>query len=558
MQPKKLLYGNTARDKILQGAEKLYDAVRMTMGSNGRNVLIRGRLQHIVTKDGKSVLNRRNTITKDGATVAKEVVLENPFEDTGAQIVNEAADRTNDESGDGTTSATVLAYAMMKSGMNRIRRGANAIAMKRGIDMAVASVVATLKTISKPLKNQKQLEAIATISSQDPEIGKVVAEVMTKVGEDGIVSVEEGVENGISYEYTEGMLVDAGYIVPHFITDHHNNTCILEDVPILITDQKLMRFAQVLPLLERLDKKGVRRIVVFCETCDGGALASFISNVVEHKMEAVVIRAPLYDTYRLDILQDIATMTAGTALIREYGKNLEDAKPEQLGYARRVVVSKDETIIVDGGGMKSDVENRILTIKNDIEKADKDFDKEFMQKRIARMAGGVGVIRVGAFSDIERIERQHRIEDAIGSTRSAWQEGITVGSGKSYIVALDAMTVTSKNRDEQAGIDIVKEALVYPCKQIAENCGENPKKILKQVRNAPASHGYNGNTGNVENLYDANVIDPTKVNRVALEHAASVAGMFLTLECVMAEIEEDPDEVPYARNAKDAFRKMKK
>lgn len=554
---KELLFGKTAREKILSGAKKLTDAVKMTMGSNGRNVLIRGNLEHVVVKTGKSVLKRDSIVTKDGATVAKEVVLKDPFEDTGAQIVNEAAAQTNEESGDGTTTSTVLAYAIMSEGMRYMHKGANAISMKRGIDRAVESVCETLKRISKPVA-ENNLEAIATISSQDPEIGKVVSKVMAKVGEDGIVSVEEQAEPGITEEYTEGMLVDSGYLLPHFINDTYTSSVVLENVPILITDQKIMRFQQVLPLLEKLADKGTRKIVVFCQTMDGGALASFLSNVAEHKLEAVVIRNPLFDNYAVDVLEDIATMTAGTAMIREYGRTVEQTKPEQLGYARRVIVNKDRTIIVDGGGTKKAIEDRIITIKNDIEKAQKDFDKEQMQKRIARMSGGVGVIRVGAYSDFERIERTHRVEDAMGATKSAWQEGVTAGAGTSYITALKELTITGETRDEQAGIDIIKKALTAPVMQIVENCGGNPKKILKEVMRTEPEYGYNGITGRVENLFEANVIDPIKVNRTALQNAASVAGMFLTLECVIANVEESPDDVPYQRNARDAFRKMKK
>jgi len=530
MIPKKIFYSTDAREKILAGAEKLAKAVRVTMGSNGRNVLIRKR--------------EGNLVTKDGVTTANEIHLEDTIEDSGAQLVREAANKTNESTGDGTTTATILAYAIMEQGMKYMRKGANAILMKRGIDKAVEEVCNFLEEFSISVDNS-QLKAIATISSQDEEIGKIVSEVMTEVGEDGIVTVEPQSEVGITKEYTDGMLFDSGYgdLFPICINDYKNATCILEDVPIIVTDNKIMRFEQVLKLLEELSKKGVRKIVVICETMDGGALASFISNVAQSKLEAAVIRAPLYDLYRQAVLEDIAAYTSATAFIKEHGKNIEDLKPEHLGYARRVIVSKDSTIIVNGGGEQTEVQKRIDKMKADVKDLPKDkaFDIDYINKRIARLSGGVGVIKVGAATEIERTERHHRVEDAIGATKSAWEEGIVPGSGVAYLRAIQNSTLKAEDKDEQTGIDIVKKALISPSQQIIQNCGA-PKRTLKEVLKDERYQGYNGTTDRVEDLVVANVIDPKKVNRVALQNAASVASMFLTLECVVADIDEDRSE----------------
>ncbi len=529
---KEIIFGKEAREKILVGVKKLADAVAATMGPKGRNVLIE-----------KSYGGP--TVTKDGVTVAKEIELEDKFENMGAQLVKEAATKTNDAAGDGTTTATVLAYAIMSEGLKHLQKGANAISVKRGIDKAVTAIDEALDKMKKNIseKDIASLKAVANISAQDEEIGDVIAEVIAKVGSGGVVTVDKGQTLGIEHEYVEGMQFDNGYISPYFVTDTGRMEALYESPAILITDRKISSIQEILPLLEKLASSGKKEIVIICESMEGEALATLIVNKLRGTFSALAVKAPAFGDRRKAILADIAALTGGRVISEEVGLKLENADVADLGRCDRVISTKEDTTIVGGKGKKKDIDFRINQIKNEIENTKSDFDREKLMERLAKLTGGVAVIQVGAATEVEQKERQHRVEDALSATRAAAEEGILPGGGVAFIRAipvLEKLEITLKNPDEQLGVQIVKGALTAPLMNIAFNAGVAGDVVVDKVKNLKGFEGYNALTGQYEDLVKAMVIDPKKVTRSALENAASVASMFLTLEAAIAEIPKEP------------------
>jgi len=529
---KQLLFSNAARERVLAGVSKLTEAVRATMGPKGRNVLLE-----------KSY--GAPTVTKDGVTVAKEIELEDKFENMGAQLVKEAATRTNDAAGDGTTTATVLAHAMMEAGLKHLSSGSNAISIKRGIDKAVEAIVAELEKMKKDISSKDEYKAVANISAQDEEIGDVIAEVIDEAGKDGVVTVEAGQTLGIEKEYVEGMQFDNGYISPYFVTDPARMEAVFENASILITDRKIGSIQDILPLLEGLAQRGRKEIVIIAENIEGEALATLVVNKLRGTFSALAVKAPAFGDRRKEILKDIAALTGGRLISEEVGLKLENATVEDLGKAKKVIATKDSTTIVGGAGKKSDITARINEIKTGMEKSKSDFDKEKLQERLAKLTGGVAVIRVGAATEVEQKERQHRVEDALSATRAAAEEGILPGGGVAYIRAMKVLdTLKAGNEDEQIGVEIVKEALLSPLRNIAANAGAAQDVVVDKVRQMKGNEGFNALTGKYEDMVKARIIDPKKVTRSALQNAASVASMFLTLEAAVAEIPKKEEHAP--------------
>jgi chaperonin GroEL len=524
------MFSSEAREKLLKGVAKLTQAVSATLGPLGRNVSIE-------KKYGGP------TVTKDGVTVAKEVELPDPFENMGAQLVKEAATKTNDAAGDGTTTATVLAHAIMQEGLKHLGSGKNAISIKNGILKAVDAVTKHLDTLKKTINKREEYAAVATISAQDAEIGEIIAEVIDEVGKDGVVTVEAGQTLGIEKEFVEGMQFDQGYISAYFVTDPATMKAIYEHPYILITDKKIGSIQEILPLLEALAQKGRKELVIIAENVEGEALATLVVNKLRGTFLTLAVKAPAFGERRKEILKDIAIVTGGRVISEEVGLKLESATIEDLGTARRVVATKDETLIVDGGGSKEEIEARIKELKAAIENTKSDFDREKLQERLAKLSGGVAVIKVGAATEVEQKEKQHRVEDALSATRAAAEEGIVPGGGTAYIRSIEALgKVKTSNADEKLGVDIVRGALTAPTMQIANNAGVEGKIVVEKVKNEKGNIGYNALTGKYEDLVKSMVIDPKKVTRSALENAASVASMFLTLEVAVTEIpkKEEP------------------
>lgn len=529
MSAKQIVFSTEAREKVLKGVEQLYSAVKATMGPSGRNVLIE-----------KSY--GAPTVTKDGVSVAKEIELEDKFENMGAQLVKEAATRTNDAAGDGTTTATVLAYAIMSRGLKHLGKGANAISIKKGIDKAVAAVTAELEKMKKDVSSKEEYKAVATISAQDDEVGEIIAEVMDEAGKDGVVTVEAGQTLGLEKEYVEGMQFDQGYISPYFVTDTNRMEAVFEKPYILITDQKIGSIQEILPVLEQIAQKGRKEIVIIAENIEGDALTTLVLNKLRGTFSALAVKAPAFGDRRKEILKDIAALTGARVISEEVGLKLENTSIDDLGTAAKVVATKDATLIVDGNGKKADIEARVNQIKAAIENTSSDFDREKLAERLAKLSGGVAVIRVGAATEVEQKEKQHRVEDALSATRAAAEEGILPGGGTAYIRALSALdTLKVDNNDQAVGVEIIKEALTAPLENIAGNAGAASDVVVDKVRQAKGNEGYNALTGEYEDLVKAMVIDPKKVTRSALENAASVASMFLTLEAAISEIPKQDD-----------------
>ncbi len=533
MSPKLLTFGDESRQKIVRGIRKLADAVRVTMGPNGRNALI-----------AKSY--GAPTVTKDGVTVAKEIELDDPWENMGAQLVKEAATKTNDAAGDGTTTATVLAEGMISEGLKFLTAGANAISMKNGIMKAVEVVVADLEKQKKNISTREEFAAVATISAQDEHVGKIISDVMEEVGSDGVVTVEAGQTMGMEKEYVEGMQFDSGYISAYFVTDPGRMEAIYQNPYILITDKKIASIQEILPVLEALAQKGRKEIVIIAENVEGEALATLVVNKIRGTFTAIAVKAPAFGDRRKEMLKDIAILTGGRVISEEVGLKLENTKLEDLGQAAKIVVTKDNTLIVGGAGSKKDIAARIEEIKTNIDQTKSDFDKEKLQERMAKLSGGVAVIKVGAATEVEQKELQHRVEDALSATRAAAEEGIVAGGGAALIHALRSLEkLKGSNEDEQIGIDIVKMALVYPTKNIAANAGLEGSVIVSEVKQTKDSKlGYNVVTEKVEDLVAAGVIDPKKVVRCALQNAASVAAMFLTIEVGIVDAPKKESSMP--------------
>ena len=530
---KEIKYNWEAREGLKKGVDALANAVKVTLGPKGRNVII----------DKKFGAPQ---ITKDGVTVAKEIELKEAIENMGAQMVKEVASKTNDQAGDGTTTATVLAQAIFNTGLKNVTAGANPMELKRGIDKAVTTVVENLKGQSVEINDShEKIEQVATISANnDNEVGKVIAEAMQKVKKEGVITIEEAKGTDTTVKIVEGMQFDRGYISPYFVTDTEKMEAVYESPYILIYDKKISNMKEFLPILEKIVQSG-RPLLIISEDVDSEALATLVVNRLRGGLKIVAVKAPGFGDRRKEMLEDIAILTGGTVISEEKGFKLEDATIEMLGIAEKITVDKENTTIVSGKGNKETIAARIAQIKAQIEKTTSDYDREKLQERLAKLAGGVAVIYVGAASEVEMKEKKDRYDDALHATRAAIEEGIIPGGGVAYIRAISSLKgLKGENEDQAIGIEIVRRALEEPLRQIADNAGKEGSVIVNAVRKGKGDFGYNARIDQFQNMIEAGVIDPTKVSRVALENAASIAGMLLTTECVLSEIKEETPAAP--------------
>jgi chaperonin GroEL len=527
MAAKELLFNTDARAKLKRGVDQLAEAVRVTLGPKGRNVVID-------KKFGSP------TVTKDGVTVAKEVELSDPIENMGAQMVKEVATKTSDLAGDGTTTATVLAQAIFREGLKNVTAGANPMELKRGIDRAVEAIVEQLKTLSVPSAGKKEIAQVGTISANnDKEIGNLIAEAMEKVGKDGVITVEEAKGLETTLETVEGMQFDRGYLSPYFVTDPEKMEAVLDDPYILIHDKKISAMKELLPLLEKVAQSG-KPLLIIAEDVEGEALATLVVNKLRGTLKVAAVKAPGFGDRRKEMLRDIAVLTGGQVISEELGFKLENATLADMGRAKRVVVDKDNTTIVDGRGKPDDIKGRIAEIRAAIEKSTSDYDREKLQERLAKLSGGVAVINVGAATETELKEKKARVEDALHATRAAVEEGIVPGGGVALIRAQGALDKLKGTEDEKVGVEIVRRALEEPIRMIAQNAGAEGSIVVARVKESKERNfGYNAATDTYEDLVKAGVIDPTKVTRTALQNAASIAGLLLTTEAVVVEKKED-------------------
>jgi chaperonin GroEL len=526
MAHKELKFSEDARRSLERGVNTLADAVKVTLGPKGRYVVLD-------KKFGAP------TITNDGVTIAREIEVEDVFENQGAQLVREVATATNDVAGDGTTTATVLAQAIVREGLKNVAAGANPMGLKRGIEAAVDAVVEDLKTQSKEISGKEDIARVATISAREREIGDVIADAIDKVGKDGVVNVEEGQTFGLELEFTEGMQFDKGYLSPYMITDAERMEAVLDDPYILVANQKIGAVKDLLPVLEAVIQAG-RPLLIVAEDVEGEALATIVVNKLRGTFTAVAVKAPGFGDRRKRMLEDIAILTGAEVITEEMGLKLENTKLSQLGRARRVVVTKDTTTIIDGAGDSEAIKARIKQLKAEIENTDSDFDREKLQERLAKLAGGVAVVKVGAATETEMKEKKHRVEDALQATRAALEEGIVPGGGVALLNAIDSVKVDKLEGDERTGAQIIVRALEEPVRQLADNAGLEGSVVVDKVRSAPKGHGLNVDNGEVEDLVKSGIIDPTMVTRSALQNAASIAKNILTTEAVVAEAPEKP------------------
>ncbi len=521
MAAKSILFDENARRALERGANTVANAVKVTLGPKGRNV--------VLDKKWGSP-----TITKDGVTVAKEIELEDPYENMGAQLVREVASKTNDVAGDGTTTATVLAQAIVNEGLRYVAAGGNPIAVRRGIDLAVAKLVDDLKLRAIEVNTAEAIQQVATISGNDAEIGQLIADAMGKVGKDGVITVEESKGTDTTLEVVEGMQFDKGYVSPYFVTDQERMEAVLENPLILIHEKKISSVTDLVPLLEKTSQTR-RPLIIIAEDVNGEALATLVVNKLRGILNVVTVKAPGFGDRRKAMLEDIATLTGGRFITEDLGIKLEGVTLEDLGSAKRVTVTKEETVIVEGAGSQDAVKGRIEQIRRNIENTDSTYDKEKLQERLAKLAGGVAVIKVGAATETELKEKKHRFEDALSSTRAAVEEGIAAGGGAtliSLIPGLDSIVVIG---DEKVGVDIVRKALEAPIRQIAENAGMEGSIVVEKVRNLPVGHGLDAATGEYVNLVKAGIVDPVKVTRSAIQNAASIASMILSTNSLIVE-----------------------
>jgi len=532
MAAKQLLFDDKARQAILRGVETLSKAVKVTLGPKGRNAILD-------KKFGSP------TVTKDGVTVAKEIELQDPFENMGAQMVREVASKTSDVAGDGTTTATVLAEAIYKKGLKHITAGANPITVKRGVDKAVEAVVAELKAISKSVSNDiKEIEQVAAISANgDSEIGKIIAEAMQKVGKDGTITVEEAKSIETTLEIVEGMQFDKGYTSPYFMTNADTMECVLEDPYLLIHEKKISVMNDLLPLLQKIVQTG-KPLVILAEDIEGEALATLTINKLRGTFSCCAVKAPGFGDRRKAMMEDIAILTGGTFISEELGVKLENIKIEDLGRAGRMVIDKENTTIINGKGKTSAIKGRIEQLKLQIEKTTSDYDREKLQERLAKLAGGVAVIRVGAATETELKEKKARVEDALHATRAAVEEGVVPGGGVALLRCLPALEKVKAKGDEKLGVELIQEAICAPTRELCNNAGVEGSIVIEKIKAEKGNYGYNVATDKYEDLVAAGVIDPTKVTRTALQNAASVASLLLTTECMVTEIPEKEKPMP--------------
>lgn len=531
MPGKQILYGEDARRKVLNGVDKLTEAVRTTLGPKGRNVILD-------KKFGSP------TITKDGVTVAKEIELEDPFENMGAQMVNEVASKTSDIAGDGTTTATVLAQAIYREGFKNVTAGANPMDIKRGIEKAVEAVIGYLKKISKSTKDKKEIAQIGTISANnDATIGDLIAEAMNKVGKDGVITVEEAKSMETSLDIVEGMQFDRGYLSPYFVTDSERMEVVLSDCYLLLHEKKISNMKDLLPILEQIAKMG-KTFLIVAEEVEGEALATLVVNKLRGTLHCAAVKAPGFGDRRKEMLDDIAVLTGGKVISEDLGVKLESITVDDLGLAKRITIDKENTTIVEGKGKSSDISGRVKQIRNQIEETTSDYDKEKLQERLAKLVGGVAVINVGAATETEMKEKKARVEDALNATRAAVEEGIVPGGGVAFLRAIPTVNKMDLEGDQKIGANIIARALEEPIRQIAANAGAEGAIIVQKVKSEKGDVGYDANTGKYVDMVRAGIIDPTKVARTALQNAASIAGLVLTTEAMITEIPEKKETPP--------------
>jgi chaperonin GroEL len=528
MSVKEIKFGQEARSRILKGVNQLADAVKVTLGPKGRNV--------VIEKSFGAPL-----ITKDGVTVAKEIELEDKFENMGAQLVKEVASKTSDIAGDGTTTATVLAQAIYREGVKLVSAGHNPMEIKRGIDKAVEVAVASLKELSKPIKDHKEIAQVGTISANsDKTIGDIIAEAMEKVGKEGVITVEEAKAMETTLETVEGMQFDRGYISPYFVTDAERMETVMEDAMILIHDKKISNMRDLLPILEPIAKQG-RPLLIISEDVEGEALATLVVNRLRGTLNVAAVKAPGFGDRRKAMLEDLAVLTGGKVISEEIGFKLENATIDMLGRAKRIVIDKENTTIIDGAGSEVDIQGRVKMIRAQVEETKSDYDREKLQERLAKMVGGVAVVKVGASTETEMKEKKARVEDALHATRAAVEEGVVPGGGVAFIRAKQALEgkIKGDNHDQDAGIKIVMKALEEPLRIIVDNAGAEPSVVLNKVLESKGNQGFNAQTEEFGDLVQQGVIDPTKVARTALQNASSVAGLMLTTDAMVAELVEE-------------------
>jgi len=524
---KQLVFSSDARRKLEAGVDHLANVVRVTLGPKGRNV----------------VLDKKwgaPTITNDGVTIAKEIELEDHYENLGAQLAKEVATKTNDVAGDGTTTATVLAQALVHEGLRNVAAGANPMSLKRGIERAVEAVAEHIRDQARDIEGKEEVASVATISAQDAEIGQTIAEAMDKVGKDGVITVDESNTFGIELEFTEGMQFDKGYISPYFVTDQDRMESVMEDPYILIANQKISSVQSLLPVLEKVMQSG-RPFLIIAEDVEGEALATLVVNKIRGTFKSAAVKAPGFGDRRKAMLADIATLTGGQVISEEVGLKLDNVGLDLLGRARRVTVTKDDTTIVEGAGSEADIKGRISQIKQEIETTDSDWDREKLQERLAKLAGGVGVIRVGAATEVELKEKKHRIEDAVSATRAAIEEGIVPGGGVALLRAQAALDKLDLVGDEATGAAIVRKALELPAYWIAQNAGHEGAVVVARVRDLSDAHGFDAADGEYTDLFKAGIIDPAKVTRSAVQNAASIAALLLTTETLVVDKPEEKE-----------------
>ncbi|EAZ79897.1 chaperonin GroEL [Algoriphagus machipongonensis] len=529
---KELFFDTDARDRLKKGVDALADAVKVTLGPKGRNVILD-------KKFGAP------TITKDGVSVAKEIELEEPIENMGAQLVKEVASKTADNAGDGTTTATVLAQSIFNVGIKNVAAGANPMDLKRGIDKAVTAVVASLRANSKEISTSKEIAQVATVSANnDEEIGTMISNAMDKVGKDGVITVEEAKGTETEVKTVEGMQFDRGYLSPYFVTNTEKMEAELEQPYILIYDKKISSMKELLPVLEPVAQSG-KPLVIISEDVDGEALATLVVNKIRGALKVAAVKAPGFGDRRKAMLEDIAILTGGTVISEERGFKLENATTDMLGRAEKINIDKDNTTIVNGSGDATAIKGRVSEIKAQIDKTTSDYDREKLQERLAKLSGGVAILYIGAATEVEMKEKKDRVDDALHATRAAVQEGVVVGGGVALVRASEALVdLKGLNEDEDTGINIIRQAIESPLRTIVLNAGGEPSVVINKIRENKGNYGYNARTDKYEDLFKVGVIDPTKVTRLALENAASIAALLLTTECVVADVKEDAPAMP--------------
>ncbi len=527
---KQLLFDEMARRGLKRGVDQLADAARVTLGPKGRNVVLD-------KKYGSP------TITNDGVTIARDIELDDPFENMGAQLLKEVATKTDDIAGDGTTTAIVLGQAIVAEGLQNVSAGANPMLIKRGLEKGVAAIVADLKRQSRPVKTHKDIAAVAAISAADPEVGEMIADVMDKVGKDGVITVEEGQATGLETEFTEGMQFDRGYLSAYFVTNPDRMEAVLDSPLILVTDRKISTVKDLLPSLEQAVQQS-KPMLIIAEDVDGEALATLVVNKLRGTVAVLAVKAPGFGDRRKEMLRDIAVLTGGTVISEEIGRKLEGVTADDFGHARRVVATKDDTTLIDGAGSPDQIKARMSQIKAQIEDTTSDYDKEKLQERLAKLAGGVAVIKVGAASEVELKEKKHRIEDALSTTRAAVEEGLVAGGGVALLRAIPALDRVELVGDEAVGLSILRRALEAPARQIADNAGQPGEVVVAHVKGLKAGHGYDALKGEYGDMFTKGIVDAAKVTRSALQNAASIAAMVLTTEALITDRPEKKAAVP--------------